>query len=154
MDALRSLKTNKAPCFHEIDVNVINQLYNDIKKPLIRIFDDLIKLKLSKVTPIFKSGKKELLTNYRRISVLPCFSKILERIMYNRHYEHLTKNNLLFEKEFGFRKGHSTERAIIELVNRIYESFNENKYTFGVLVDLSKAFGKVNQNLPTKVNQP
>ena len=119
MDALRSLKISKAPCFHEIDVNVINQLYNDITKPLIRIFDDLIKLKLSKVTPIFKSGKKELLTNYRRISVLPCFSKILERIMYNRHYEHLTKNNLLFDKEFGFRKGHSTERAIIELVNRI-----------------------------------
>ena len=154
MDALRSLKISKAPCFHEIDVNVINQLYNDIKKPLIRIFDDLIKLKLSKVTPIFKSGKKELLTNYRRISVLPCFSKILERIMYNRRYEHLTKNNLLFDKEFGFRKGHSTERAIIELANRIYESFNENKYTFGVLVDLSKAFGKVNQNLPTKANQP
>ena len=74
--------------------------------------------------------------------------------MYQRRYEHLTKNNLLFDKQFGFRKGHSTELAIIELVNRIYESFNENKYTFGVLVDLSKAFGKVNQNLPTKVNQP
>ena len=62
LDALRSLKINKALCFHEIDVHVINQLYNDIKKPLIRIFDDLIKLKSSKVTPIFKSGKKELLT--------------------------------------------------------------------------------------------
>ena len=104
MDALRSLKINKAPCFDEIDVNVINQLYNHIKKPLIRIFDDLIKLKLSKVTPIFKSGKKELLTNYRPISVLPCFSQILERIMYNRRYEHLTKticcliNNLDLEK--------------------------------------------------------
>ena len=75
---------------------------------------------MAKVTPIFKSGKNELLTNYRPISVLPCFSKILERIMYNRLFKYLTKNNLLFEeRKFGFREGHSTEHALIELVNRI-----------------------------------
>ena len=101
---------------------MINQIYNHIKKPLIRIFDDSIilgafseKLILAKVTPIFKSGKNELLMNYRPTSVLPCFS--LERIMYNRLYEYLTKNNLLFDKQFEFRKGHSTEHALTELVN-------------------------------------
>ena len=55
------------------------------------------KLKIAKVAPIFKSGKNEHLTNYRPISVLSCFSKILERIMCNRLYEYLTKNNLLFD---------------------------------------------------------
>ena len=61
--------------------------------------------------------------------------------MYNRLYEYLTKNNLLFDKKFRFRKGHSTNHALIELVNRIYNSFNENKYTLGVFIDLSKALG-------------
>ena len=70
--------------------------------------------------------------------------------MYNRLYKNLTKNNLLFEKQFGFRKGHSTEHALIELVNRIYNSFKENKYTLAVFIDLSKAFGTVNYNILLK----
>ena len=76
-------------------------------------------MKIAKVTPIFKSGKKELLTNYWPISVLSCFSKIFERIMYNRLYNYLNNNDLLFHKQFGFRKGHSIDHALIELINRI-----------------------------------
>ena len=93
MKAFKSLKINKVPDFDQIDVSVINQIYNHIKKPLYRIFGDSIKLgvfpeklKLAKVTPIFKSGKDEQLTNYRPISAMPCFSKILERIMYITHF--------------------------------------------------------------------
>ena len=67
--------------------------------------------------------------------------------MYNRLYGNLTKNNLLFDKQFGFRKGHSTEYALIEFVNRIYDSFNKNKSTLGVFIDLSKAFDTVNHNI-------
>ena len=84
LETFKSLKISKAPNFNQIDVNEINRIYNHIKKPLIRTFGDSIKfgvfpekLKLAMVTLIFKSGKIELLTNYRPISVLPCFSKIL-----------------------------------------------------------------------------
>ena len=61
------------------------------------------KRKLAKVTPIFKLGKEDLLTNYRFISVLPCFSKFPERIMHIRFYANFSKHNLLFERKFGFR---------------------------------------------------
>ena len=84
--------------------------------------------------------------NYRPMSVLPCFSKqiyneLLARIMYN---------NILFDKEFGFREGHSTEHALIKLVNRIYDYFNENKYTLGVIINLSEVFDTVNHNILLK----
>ena len=97
--------------------------------------------------PTFKTGKKELLTNYRPISVLPCFSKILERIMYNRLYNYLDQNNLLYSKQFGFRSGHLTDHPLIDLVDSIYKSFNESKYTLGVFIDLPKAFDTVDHDI-------
>ena len=82
-----------------------------------------------------KKKKKSETSSYRPISMVPCFSKILERIMYNRVYNFITKNNLLYEKQFGFQAKHSTDNAILELSNS-----SENKFTLGVFIDLSKAF--------------
>ena len=56
--------------------------------------------------------------------------------MYNWVYNHPHDNNLLLRKQFGFRKGHSTDHALIKLIDSIYDSFNQNKYTLGVLIDL------------------
>ena len=61
-------------------------------------------MKIEKITPIYKGRDKENVANYRPISVLPCFSKILEKIMYNGLYFYLTENNLLYNKQFGFQK--------------------------------------------------
>ena len=92
--------------------------------------------KIAKVTPIFKTGEKDLIKNYGPISVLPCFSKILERIMYNRIYKHLQENNILYPKQFGFQKFHSTNYAIAQLIDQIFNSFEENKFTLGVFIGL------------------
>ena len=99
---------------------------NIFSHPLSRgIFLD--QMKITKVSPIFKNGKKSIASNYRPISVLPCFSKVLQRIMYNKLYSYLTENNILFNKQFGFRAGHSTEHALLELVDQISNTSNEKK---------------------------
>ena len=87
--------------------------------------------------PIYKSGKKYVLSNYRSISVLLRFSKTLERIMYNRLYNYLNKNEILNDKQFGFPAGHSTEHAILELIDRVSNAFDNNKFVLGVFIDLS-----------------
>ena len=62
-------------------------------------------MKIAKITPLFKSGERDLVTNYRPISILPgFFSIILEGIMYNRVYSHVFDNKLFYENQFGFQK--------------------------------------------------
>ena len=107
-------------------------------------------MKIAKVTPVFKGGDSADLSNYRPISVLPCFSKILERLMYNRLYKHLSNSKILYPKQFGFQKSHSTDHALLQLVDQIYESFERNEYTIGVFIDLSKAFDTVDHNILLK----
>ena len=152
--AFKSLKSNKSPGIDEIDVNVIKEIFDIIKPILQHIFNLSIlegkfpdELKIAKVTPVFKAGDKTDPGNYRPISVLSCLSKILEKIMYNRLYDYLTKNNILFKKQFGFQKNHSTEHALLELISEISESFENSKYTIGVFIDLSKAFDTVNHDI-------
>ena len=72
--------------------------------------------------------KEVKIGNYRPISVLPCFSKILERIMYNCFYEYLTSNNILYKKQFGFQTRHSMEHAKIQLVDQINNHFEKDQY--------------------------
>ena len=97
-------------------------------------------MKISKIKPLFKSGETDLVNNYRPISILPVFSKLLEHIMYNRVYTHISENLLLYEKQFGFQRNCSTDYAILQLTKEINESFEKKEFTLGVFFDLSKAF--------------
>ena len=102
------------------------------------------------VSPSYKKDEEFLLTNYRPISVLPCFSKLLERIMSNRLFKYLSEDSILYKKQFGFQTSHSTEHAILLLANQLYQSFDENKFTLGIFIDLSKAFDTVDHKILTK----
>ena len=104
-------------------------------------------MKIAKVSPIFKGGNNLQAENYRPISVLPVFSKILEKIMYNRVYNYFVENKLLFPKQSGFQINTSTEHAILELVRNITKSFEKNEYVLGVFIDLKKAFDTVNHEI-------
>ena len=74
-------------------------------------------LKIVKMTPAFKNGDLKEISNYRPISALPCFSKILEHITYNRLYSYLVTKNLLYSKQFGFQIGHSIEHDMTRSIS-------------------------------------
>ena len=100
-------------------------------------------LKSQKLFQFLKIGDKENVENYRPISILPVFSKVLERIMCNGLYEYLMNNNLLHENQFGFQINNSTENAMLQFTHDIAQNFDNDKFTLGVLIDLSKAFDTV-----------
>ena len=114
-EAFKSLKRNKAAGFDDLSSNIIIDAYNSLKNILFHIFKISIKqgifpnsLKIAKVTPTFKSGAKDNVNNYCPISILRVFSKVLERIMYNRIYNHLDSKGPLYETQFGFQINNST----------------------------------------------
>ena len=153
-NAFASLKTNKSSGYDDISAAVVKRVSDEIFVILKHIFNISLakgvfpdKIKIARVTTILKKGSNILVTNYRPISVLPCFSKLLERIMYNRLYKFLVENNILYQKQFGFQNAHSTEHAILQLVNQIAEAFSQEKNTLGIFLDLSKAFDIVNRNI-------
>ena len=106
--------------------------------------------KTAKVTPLFKGGALSDPSNYRPISVLPVLSKIIERHMYNSLYAFLTEQNLIYSRQSGFRKHHSTETALIKIVDELFFNLDRNKVSGLVLVDYAKAFDMVDHELLLK----
>ena len=104
-NAFFSIKTNKCPGHDEINFIVTSSCFGELCKPLQYLFHLSFEksifpeeLKIAKVTPVFKAGDNTELSNYRPISVLPCFSKILECVMYTCLCKYLLDSNILYKK--------------------------------------------------------
>lgn len=104
-------------------------------------------LKIARVIPLFKSGDRNCITNYRPISLLPVFSKIFEKLIHKRLLSFLDKHNILYNKQFGFRKRHSTIHALNTAITQILQSLNKNETVFGIFLDFSKAFDTVKHEI-------
>ena len=104
-------------------------------------------MKLARVIPLFKSGNTKEFSNYRPISLLLQFSKILEKMYHSRLMAFIDSNQILYKSQYGFRKQMSTSLAIIELVEEITNSFDNHEATVGVFIDLKKAFDTVDHSI-------
>ena len=104
-------------------------------------------MKVAKVTPIYKSDSHDVFSNYRPISLLPNFSKILEKLMFNRLTNFINKYEILYEQQYGFRQNYSTDLAIVELADKIAKAIDDGKFMIGIFIDLSKAFDTLNHDI-------
>ena len=103
-------------------------------------------LKVAKMFPLYKNGEKSQFNNYRPISLLPLFSKILERLMYDRLYAFLIKYELLYALQFGFRKYYATYMALVYMFY-LHDALEKGDYAIGMFVDFRKAFDTVDHSI-------
>ena len=154
LNMVESLKSKKSSGYDGINTKLLKQIILNIVSPLEYIFNlslstgccpDL--LKIAKVIPIYKKDDSSLVTNYRPISLLPCISKILEKIVYKRLNSFLTSNNILNPSQFGFRKKYSTDFAITKLLDKVIQSLSKKEHVIALFMDLSKAFDTIDHDI-------
>ena len=104
-------------------------------------------LKLAKIIPLFKSNDPSMFNNYRPISLLSVFSKILEKIMYDRLYDYLVTLQILYAFQFGFQKNKSTYMALISLTDKLIQALDNGNVCVGIFIDFRKAFDTVNHDI-------
>ena len=107
-------------------------------------------LKIAKCIPIYKKGKKDNPSNYRPISILSSINKIYEKILYQKLEKHLTKFDVLYEHQYGFRQNHSTNQALIEITDYLKTTLDNKKLACGIFLDLTKAFDTVDHGILLK----
>ena len=151
---IESLPNKTSRGYDEISNVLLKKLSPAISIPLEIIFNKPLEegsfpedMKQADVIPLFKGKESYIVNNYRPISLLVTISKILEKVVYTRTYNFLCTTNQLYQSQYGFRKGHSCENAICELVGIIAKNREEKKHTVGIFIDLSKAFDTLNHNM-------
>ena len=135
------LKYHKS-IFSNILVTLINKSFTD------GTFPDL--LKLANVIPVYKKKDKVLCSNYRPISLLSNISKIYEKVFHSRIYEFFEQNDIFYVHQFGFRKKHSTDHALLSITEHIKNKIDNQNLTCGIFIDLEKAFDTVNHKILLK----
>ena len=108
--------------------------------------------KYSIIKPLFQKSERTIPSNYRPISLLTEFSKVIEKALYNRLIFHLNNNSLLNPQQFGFRKNLSTDNAIFSLTHEILKALNSKMSLGSIFFDLEKAFDSINHSLLIKKN--
>lgn len=145
------LKNSNVSDVDDIQLKPVKYTLDIIAAPLAHIYNLAIttgnfpkRMQLSKVIVIHKGGDKNNFSNYRPISILPVFSKALEKIIHGRLESFASKCNLITSAQYGFRKGRSAELALLNQKEIILKAFEEKEFIAGVYVDFSKAFDRLN----------
>ena len=154
---LKKLDIKKASDLYGISPFLVKTSSEKIKNQLSIIFNLSFvqgivpnKLKIGVIYPIHKGDTKFICSNYRPISTLPIFSKILEKLMHKRLTSFLEKYEILFKHQYGFQKGKSTEHAIIDLHSNIIKPIEKKEKACAIFLDFVKAFDTVNHKILLK----
>ena len=147
---IASLKNNSSPGYDDISSKLIKDFHNYIINPLIHVINLIFlqgivpnDFKKSIVVPIYKSGNKTEIGNYRPISLITTFAKIFEKCLKERLFDFLLKNKILHVNQFGFQRDISTNHAIFKVVDCIKSDLDKNRKCIGVFLDLARAFDTV-----------
>ena len=149
LEIINKFKPKMSSGHDEIPTKIMKQSIQSIIQPLTYIINKSLetgivpnKLKIAKVIPIFKSSKKDELKNYRPVSLLPAFSKVFEKIIFNKIMAFIESRDILYKHQYGFRSKHATIHPIIHLLNNCALANNSHpkQLTATILCDLSKAF--------------
>jgi hypothetical protein len=151
---IKSLKAKNSCGYDEIPTKILKLSVPFIISPLTHICNKCLsqgvfpdRVKFSVVKPIFKNGDKLITSNYRPILLLVSFSKVFEKLICNRLYEHISINGILDTEQYGFRTNTSPENASYELTHAILSAMNNKCVVGGIFCNLEKAFDCVDHNI-------
>jgi hypothetical protein len=151
---ISSLKTKESFGYDKIPMWILKLSCSYISTPINFICNKILstgkfpdRLKYSIVKPLYKKGNKHDMSNYRPISLLLSFSKIVEKVMYARLLTHLSKYNILSSEQYGFQKNTTTKNATFTLINKILTAMNNKSRAAGIFCDIKKAFDCVNHKI-------
>ncbi|XP_055389620.1 uncharacterized protein LOC129618706 [Condylostylus longicornis] len=155
--AIISLNKFKAIDIHNMSYNMLKSSQKYICEQLTIITKKSLvegivpkDVKTGRIVPVFKTGVKSVLDNYRPICITPVLSKVIEKIVHNQLSAYLEKHNLLFVKQYDFKKKSCTETAIVDLISKVQSLKDNRKIVSLVFIDLNKAFDMVNHNILLK----
>jgi hypothetical protein len=155
--ALNKLKTTASAGQDKLKPNIIKLISDEISLPLTHKINLIFEhnkvpdeFKFANITPIYKAGNSMEVQNYRPISVLPAFSKLMERLLHDRIYVFLQQNEIISDYQYGFRKNFNSEMALAVTTDNIISSLDSQKHVMGLFLDLKKAFDTVDFNILMK----
>ena len=147
---IQDLDPNKVHGHDMISIPMLEIWGESISKPLEIILNSCIEKgqfpngwKKATVVPVHKKGHKQVLRNYRPVSLLPICGKIFERLIYNNLYEFFIKSDLISSNQSGFKQGDSCIYQLLPITHESYQSFDNGFEVRGIFLDINKAFDKV-----------
>ena len=151
---LRHLKVFKSTGIDKIPAKMLRIAADVIAPSLTYIFNLSLSTgefmddwKNARVTPIYKDGNRQIVGNYRPISVLPIISKIFEKEIFQQLYKYMNENNLISKFQSGFRPGYSTLSALIQMCDAWFNNMDNGELTGVVFLDIQKAFDSIDHDV-------
>ena len=151
---LKNLDESKSTDIYGTSIKLLKIASSSLSKVLSEIINHSLvngifpeKLKCAYVFPVHKANSKLSVSNFRPISILPILSKIFEKVVSTRLMKFLKSTNAIFEHQFGFQTGKSTDLAILDIHSKIVEAFENKELACCVFLDFAKAFDTVNHKI-------